>query len=634
MGMICQTPEPTAPTVAPMKECIAALLSFVVPFLAGFSFVMNHFYVSGGYLHDSGWFAALMWRPQDFYLTNPAVLDNNLFYSTHLSPILYAIGLLSFFWPWGPITWFASFQGVVLGGSGLMAWIALRRISYFAERPIWHSLLALAFAFNGLAMFILAYPHIEALGTLMVCACLAAFFSGNWRMAALFLMLALSVREDMGFHIVAPLGLLWVWTMWINRRATAGRNILMLLLPAFCLSLAAVLIRSSLFTADGAFTRIYTGVPPYAHLTWSLIQERLAILFSERLYLVLPAAVALLATIVWRNPIPFFGFLAYIPWSLLNFTAFSDAAGRMDVYYPFPFQIAIFWFLWWSAAPHISHLKKTDTLQRLKSINILIPIFMIAGISMTFPWISLLPAWNSNVVRDTDKAADNIEKNRHLFGRMKADPALLSLRPRAFLQEDDLDNPNGDNGPTETLVWHKNSISLAKVRQQLANFEAESLYRIAGTPFYLASHLPRAQLENAGLALQPVMDSNLLPQMKTRYGQVNTSILDLAGTGGKHKLYGPDIVLPPGKYRVDIDARIFDERADEATIEVYNTATGPAISTSLQRGLNGKPATTSLEFTIGQQDLGNWEFRIAGNKLHGIRITGVRLHSTGQDDRS
>ncbi|MQB13468.1 hypothetical protein DXT96_26920 [Agrobacterium sp. ICMP 6402] len=634
MGMICQTLEPTAPRLALVKESIAVLLSFLVPFLAGFSFVMNHFYVSGGYLHDSGWFAALMWRPQDFNLTNPSVIDNNLFYSTHLSPILYAIGLLSFFWPWGPITWFASFQGVVLGGSGLLAWIALRRIPCFAERPLWQALLALAFAFNGLAMFILAYPHIEALGALMVCACLAAFFSGKRRLAALFLILALSVREDMGFHIVAPLGLLWVWTMWSSRRVTAGSNILTLLLPAFCLSLAAVLIRSSLFPADGAFTRIYTGVPPYAHLTWSLMQERLAILFTQRLYLVLPAAIALLATIIWRNPIPFFGFLAYIPWSLLNFTALSDAAGQMDVYYPFPFQIAIFWFLWWSVAPQISHLKEPRTLRRQAGIQILLPIFIIAGISISFPWSTLLPAWNSNVVRDTDRAADNIEQNRHFLGRIKADPALLSLRPRAFLQEDDLDNPNSDNGPPETLVWHTNSISLANVRQQLANFEADSLYRIAGTPFYLASHLPRAQLENAGLALLPVIDSNLLPEMRTRYGQVNTSILDLAGTGGKHKLYGPGMVLPPGKYRVEIDARIFDERADEATIEVYNTVTGPATSTLLQRGLSGKTATTSLEFTIGQQELGNWEFRIAGNNLHGIRITGVRLHSTGQDGRN
>lgn len=100
MGMIWQTTEPTAPKSAPVMESMAAVFSFLAPFLAGFSFVMNHFYVSGGYLHDSGWFAALMWHPQDFNLTNPSVIDNNSFYSTHLSPVLYAIGLLSFFWPW------------------------------------------------------------------------------------------------------------------------------------------------------------------------------------------------------------------------------------------------------------------------------------------------------------------------------------------------------------------------------------------------------------------------------------------------------------------------------------------------------------------------------------------------------
>lgn len=634
MGMIWQTTEPTAPKSAPVMENMAAVLSFLAPFLAGFSFVMNHFYVSGGYLHDSGWFAALMWHPQGFNLTNPSVIDNNSFYSTHLSPILYAIGLLSFFWPWGPITWFASFQGVILGGNGLMAWIVLGRISYFAGKPLWRALLALAFAFNGLAMFILAYPHIEGLGALMACACLAAFFSGKRQLAALFLLLALSVREDMGFHIVAPLGLLWVWTMWNSRRVTAGSNILMLLLPAFSLSLAAVLIRSSEFPADGAFTRIYTGTPTYAHLTWSLMQERLAILFTQRLYLVQPAVIALLATIAWRNPIPLFGYVAYIPWSFLNFTALSDAAGQMDVYYPFPFQIAIFWFLWWSGTARISDLTEPATLRQQTSIKILVPLFLIAGIAISFPWSTLLPAWNGNVVRATDSAADNIERNRPLLGRIKVDPAMLSLRPRAFLQEDDLDSPSSDNNPPETLIWHTNSISLAKIRHQLVNFEAETLYWIAGTQFYLASHLPRQQLESTGLSLEPVMDSNLLPLMKTQYGQVKDPILDLAGTGRKHKLYGPGMVLSPGKYRIEMDALIFDERADEAVVEVYSTTAGLITSAPLLRGPQGNPTTTRLEFIIGRQDQGSWEFRIAGNNLYGIRVTGVRLRSAGQGGKT
>ncbi|MFK0206703.1 hypothetical protein [Agrobacterium sp. NPDC090283] len=635
MGMIWQTPEPTGPKGALVVQGMAVSLSFLVPFLAGFSFVMNHFYVAGGYLHDSGWFAALMWRPLDFNLTNPPVIDNNLFYSTHLSPILYGIGLLSFFWPWGPITWFASFQGVILGGSGLMAWITVRRIPCFAEKPLWQAFLALAFAFNGLAMFILAYPHIEALGALMACACLAAFFSGKRRLAVLFLLIALSVREDMGFHVVAPLGLLWIWTMWSNRRVTAGSDVLALLTLAFCLSLAAVLIRSWQFPADGAFTRIYTGVPPYAHLTWSLMQERLTLLFSQRLYLLQPAAVALFATIIWRNPVPILGFVAYIPWSLLNLTAFSDAAGHMDVYYPFPFQIAIFWFLWWTGVPQISHLVVTDTLRQQASTKILVPIFLIAGISMSFPWSTILPAWNGGVIRATEEAADTIVQNRHLLGRIKADPAMLSLRPRAFLQEDDLDDPDIGNEPApETLIWHANSIRFGKVQQHLENFEAEMLYRITDTPFYLASHLPRVQLESAGLALRPMMDINMLPLMKTRYGQVNASILDLASNGGKHKLYGPGLVLPPGKYRLEMDMRIFDDHADEAMVEVYNTQTGSIISAPLQRGLGGSPATTDIEFTIQRHHQGNWEFRVSGNNLHGIRITGVWLRSLGQGDKT
>lgn len=630
-----QERQPVTRSGAPARAGTAiAALCFLVPFLAGFSYILNHFHVKGGYLHDTGWFAALIWHPQEFNLANPVVLDNDLFYNTHLSPILYAIGRLSFFWPFGPVTWFACFQGAILGGSGLLASLALRRMPYLAQRPLWLVVLAMAYAFSGLAMAILSYPHIEALGTLMACAAIAAFFSDRRLVAVMFLLLALSVREDMGFHIVAPLGLLWLWTLWSRRRLTAGGDILAFLLLAFGLSLTAVLARSALYPADDAFTRIYTGTPPYAHLTWAVVKERLVILFTLRLYLVLPAAVALLAAIAWRNPVPLIGFLAYIPWFALNFTAFSGAAGEMAIYYPFPFQIAIFWFLWWTGT-----LARETVAAEKPPGRLLVPVFLAAGLMIGVPlkdlgdrWErtlgDLLPAWDTATIAATERAAESIAQNRDLLGRIKADPAMLSLRPRAFLWEDNIENPDSGDGPPETLIWHANSIRMPETRQRLAAFGADALYRITGTPFYLASHLPRQRLESAGLVLRPVLDTNLLPLMETRHGQVNASILDLAGAGGAQKLYGPGMMLPPGAYRVEMDARIFDEQAGEAVVDVFNTATGPIVYAPLQRGPGESTATTSLEFMVDPADQGNWEFRISGGNLRGIRITGVRLHAS------
>ena len=91
------------------------------------------------------------------------------------------------------------------------------------------------------------------------------------------------------------------------------------------------------------FATVYTGDNFYAHLTWRLLWMRIKIIFSTHIAMWLGFYVTILWAFLARNPYLAIGFVANIPWFLLNWTAASVSAGPLRSYYCFPFVLSLGW---------------------------------------------------------------------------------------------------------------------------------------------------------------------------------------------------------------------------------------------------------------------------------------------------
>lgn len=320
---------------------LAGLVAFGVPAVLFYRLVLYHFYVKGGFLLDSGMLAALMWH-NPISLPLPASTWPQSFFSHHVAPVFILFSAISALVPLTMTQFFAAFVGVSEGLLTLPVFcllvfgLGLRRGADLALS----ALIACAFAFNGIALSIARFPHFETFGA----ACLMLFLTAlvlRWRVIAVVaFILALMTREDMGLH---AFGVLFLWAAWSLWRGRPWRELAAFGLAGLVWSATVLIAQHILYPAESSFVRIYSGDPPLAHLTGSLLQDRLS------LWLVLHAGLVLAALYAgfwaWRirGPRLMLGFVACLPWLALHFAAVSKLAGLMVAYYSFPFLNALFW---------------------------------------------------------------------------------------------------------------------------------------------------------------------------------------------------------------------------------------------------------------------------------------------------
>ncbi|HWW47934.1 MAG TPA: hypothetical protein VNZ94_08870 [Xanthobacteraceae bacterium] len=608
-------PEPVAHCrVATIGAFTAAV---ALPFLAGFNFIMNHFYVDGASMYDSGLFSALLWRPETFWLPIPSSMYEGSYYSSHFSPALYLIGLLSHAWPFGQTSWFAVFQGAILGGNGLLALTLFQRLMPLTG---WRLALALfwsiLFVFNGLALAILSSPHIEALGTLLACWFLLAFFDRKFRRAGVLLVFAAAVREDIGFHIVAILGLIWLTAVVSKRSLFARNDIVIAMSAALALSLAGCAIKQIYFPGDDAFARIYSGSPPWAHLTSDLLVGRLKELFVARGFFVYPALVAAVASFYYRSLLPLLGFLAYVPWLAINIAAVSEYAGRLMLYYPFPFQISFFWFLYLFCTRTGERGENKPSL----SAVVFITLFLVSSMSTLIGWRHFTARWDARTVARAENAVQSLVENSHSFGELRLDAATVSLAPRSFIKDQSIQFT--PRTTADTVIWHEHAGVRDDISGWISRNTLTNLYRISGTPFHIASRLCQEEIQRAGLDLFPTLGSNLLPIMNMRSGKLARNVYDLHGGG--ISLFGPYLPLSAGQYTATVHTYRFNQTASGATAEIYSTARGSIANAPLKTS-EFATETTAISFTVPENERGFYEIRISAERGLGYRITGIFL---------
>ncbi|MGE4481275.1 hypothetical protein [Acidocella sp.] len=315
------------------------LLVAGIPFAAFFTLGLRYFYINGAWWGDGGILASLMWH-NGWLLRLPLVSGGHSFLATHMALVFWLTSGLSWLLPFSRVQFFALFLGAVQALMALPVYYLLLRLG--CQRfPA--AALAVLFAFNGIVLAASCNPHFELLIVASAMGFLAALACGRVWLARLLFVLCLATREDAGVHLgllllVGGLGLRWQGVPWRGLRPLLGYG-----MAALGCSALEVALQHLLFPGGGALEAVYLGDPPLSGLTFIVLATRLAFYVLYRLYLILPAAVALVLAERWRMPGLVAGFVSCLPWLGLNWLAASPYAGTLSDYYPFPLILALFW---------------------------------------------------------------------------------------------------------------------------------------------------------------------------------------------------------------------------------------------------------------------------------------------------
>lgn len=327
---------------------LGLLCALIMSWFLATNYTLNHFYVNGAAMLDSGWFAYLSVSTSNFSPPNPPSLGGTYF-STHFSPIFYLISaphrlLTSAGFNIPDAVWFSIVQGFwpALMTSSIFILIE-RNVSQPTQSAASIGLAATLLTFNGATLASVGFPHFEMAIPALLAAFFACYCNGKFKLAILFLFVGLLVREDAGLHYF---GLFFILASYLYaiKYSRYAKQFLFLAFICAVMSLLAISIQKYFFgTGDNALVRVYLGNPAFAHLSLSFLIDRIIGVGISRLYLFAPMLMILILAFRGRNWALLIGVAAILPWVVLNISAVSVHAGFLSVHYSFPFAIMVVW---------------------------------------------------------------------------------------------------------------------------------------------------------------------------------------------------------------------------------------------------------------------------------------------------
>jgi hypothetical protein len=461
-------PRPDA--AARLNLALAAIVAVAVPFAAFANLVLAHFYARGSFLLDAGLFAGLLWHG-DAALTVPESLGGGSFFASHAALIFVPLTALSRMLPLSLAEFFAGFVGLCHALLALAVFWALIGVQGMRRgvAPWLACVLALGFAFSGLALAIARYPHFETL----IAACFLLFAvalrQGRVWLAALCFVVGLATREDAGLHYAGVLLLLVLLERWHGAPWRAQRAAIAFAVAGALYAVAAVAAQRAVFHGGGAFARVYLGDPIYAHVTARLLLERVTYLVLARPYVVLPALAAVIWAVRARNAGVVLGYVASLPWLVLHLLAASPLAGGLASYYAFPFLIGLGW-------PPLAARPGRATVPAFAA---LLALTFVPSAQLHDPGRLDLPAdflaAPSRAQRQaTDAAVAALVAAHGELGRLLVDQSVAALAPFAFAKAEIPMFAN--DGPADTVIY------------MLRGYDGEALAARAATlPFHYAA---------------------------------------------------------------------------------------------------------------------------------------------------
>ncbi len=406
-----------------------AILSFVIPMFLVTNYTLNHFYVVGGFVFDSGWFAYIFTHSTFFPPKNPPILYGSYF-DIHISPILYLYTaiyqlLCAMGFHAHAVIFFSVINGMWFGFFSLAGYYLLLFSATPLIKPRFVSafIFALLLLFNGISLSIISFPHFEILICIFLLWFFVFFVRGKILLSIVMLLFGLLVREDAGLHYFGLFFLLAVYGYFTRKPPVIQINYMFFLkLSLFCLAYALIVIAlQRCFCGHNALSRIYLGVPTWHHVTWALLKQRAHIYFFERAYIWLPMIVILCLAYVRHNLFLVLGILSALPWMIFSFFALSDLAGTLAIYYAYPVLIAMLW-------PAVANAFYALSFKYLAHAVLVISLVFYSGWwnPLYFIWSSFGVSWVKHMYIN-QTSLDHILWDQVQDGQIVVDTAVASL---------------------------------------------------------------------------------------------------------------------------------------------------------------------------------------------------------------
>ncbi len=488
-----------------LKVALAGALAAAPAFVAYAIFVLNHFYRYGAVLQDTGTLADLAWHKAASLPPGP-IFDSSSFYAYHIAPIFTVLSALSWLVPLSMAQWFALFTGTAHALLAIAVFWLLT--TEYGLREGWRLAAAvtaaIAFSFNGLAIAQVRYPHFEILIASAVALFLVALVRRRFVLATTFFLLALICREDTGFHIFAVLAVLVAMNCLGKVPLSVQKPMLIFLAIGFAYSVGALVLGRALFPGQSSFLRVYVGDPPFAHVSTHLLALRAAMLMAGRSYIFLPMLCAVTWATVARNPYLLVGYIAFIPWTILQLLAKSDVAGMLSSYYGFPYLIAAFWPLigWRIGVERTAR----PSWEPYAGFGAMVLASFTALSAQHNP--SHIPIWRGFTdppalaeQANVERAMAAIHADHGLLGRLLAGDSVTSLRPDEFRRSETL--WGGPPGRRDTLLYFADDGDARSLAALAAESGLSRTYAISGTPMRIITDAKPADLPAVGPLLQP-----------------------------------------------------------------------------------------------------------------------------------
>lgn len=472
---------------------LAGAASFSVPFLMAFMFIRNAFYHYGTSFLDAGWFAELMWDG-DWGLDNPSVVlvtpdfPPRSFYSIHFSPMLEIVSLVRQLSPLDRVDVFACYMGLAHGLLGLFMFYVLVRLKAGIAWSIVAACLGVAFGVNGLAANVTTYPHIELLAPGLALFALVFLMERRLVPAWTFGTLALLVREDIGFHIVAVLGLVLIVEIAHSRSIRPHRSVIIFAAACLAYSVAAMAAQRLFFPSVGSFEWVYAGDPPFSHLSGGLIGRRLAFLFTDREYLCWSFGLTLLVAAMMRSISVAIGALAFLPWLGLQLSASSSAPATMSIHYAFPLIVGIGW-----TAIALTRLERSPYVLAA-CVGAVVASTYVANPQVGAFFENIEPHGFARSPGATVRFADALPGSLPLLGSVKVDAAVMALAPRGLSPEAWLGPQDWKDGKpaaeVDTVIYFEHGSERSKVDAQVEAMGRVSRFSVPGTNIRIVTRRP------------------------------------------------------------------------------------------------------------------------------------------------
>ncbi len=457
-------------------------ISFLVPFTVYLNYNLNKFYIYGDGVLDSGWFIYLSTHICDTLLQNPPLLIpthlGDTYLNTHISPIFilfeYLYKYIFFFLP--PPVYFASILAALFATVSLAVYIAGRAFDINRSLLVIISILV---AFNGQSLATVGFPHFEVAIPAFITLFLVFLFRGYIIGSYIVFVLLLATREDAGFHLFGVVAVMAVIEYLYTKTLFFSKKILRFAVTALLYSVTAVLIQKSLYGADDAFVRIYSGENFYAHLNRELILDRLKFVLEYREYIYVPALISTLFATVYKNPYLLIPVLALIPWTLLSITAITYMPSSLSNYY------ASIYILLFTLYPIAVYMKREGKKHFLiysiipLSSTLLFPYS--TGNVDNYPWQKMGFEYIDSI-KPTSKFIQSITTDKERFGNILFDEAMslfvidnITLKEYGYLNQ----FKQKQIEDVDTVIFKKSSYSYGTMLNIITK---EGLYTIIYIP--------------------------------------------------------------------------------------------------------------------------------------------------------